>query len=250
MSYALQTHNLVKKFGGLLVINNISLNIASGARHALIGPNGAGKTTLINLLTGVLAPTTGSVLLNGQDITAMAQYQRCKYGLARTFQINQLFPDLTILESVTLAVCERLGLGAKWWRPVGAYTAATDEAAQLLDSLKLLDVAYSKTHSLAYGRQRLVEIALALASQPKVLLLDEPTAGVPSNESRELFDTIARLPEDITILLIEHDMNLVFRFAQRISVLVNGALLVEDTPDAIANNQRVKDIYLGEATHD
>ncbi|MBP6018471.1 MAG: ABC transporter ATP-binding protein [Burkholderiaceae bacterium] len=250
MSYVLQTRNLVKKFGGFVVINDVSLNIAPGARHALIGPNGAGKTTLINLLTGLLEPTTGTVLLNGQDVTGMAQYQRCKQGLARTFQINQLFADMTVLESVTMAVCERLGLGAKWWRPVGAYTAATDEAAQLLDSLKLLDVAYEKTRTLAYGRQRLIEIALALASQPRVLLLDEPTAGVPSNESRELFDTIARLPSDVTILLIEHDMNLVFRFAERISVLVNGAVLVEDTPNAIASNQRVKEIYLGEAAHD
>lgn len=144
MSYILQTHDLVKKFGGFTAIKQVSLNIAPGARHALIGPNGAGKTTLINLLTGLLAPSTGSVSLNGQDITRMAPHQRCKQGLARTFQINQLFADMTPLESVTMAVCERLGLGTKWWRPVGAYTAATDEAAQLLDNLKLLDVAYEK----------------------------------------------------------------------------------------------------------
>ena len=249
MNYALQTQNLVKKFGGFVVTNCVSLNVESGARHALIGPNGAGKTTLINLLTGFLEPTSGAVLLRGKEVTNLAQHQRVKRGLARTFQINRLFSELTVLESVVLAVNERLGLSAKFWKPVGAYTQAIEEAADLLRTLKLLDVAHEQTRNLAYGKQRLIEIALALAAKPSVLLLDEPAAGVPTSESRELFESIAALPRDVTILLIEHDMDLVFRFADTISVLVSGALLTQGTPEQIANDPKVKEVYLGEAAH-
>jgi ABC-type branched-subunit amino acid transport system ATPase component len=169
--------------------------------------------------------------------------------LARTFQINRLFADMTVLESVTLAVCERRGIGARFWRPVGAHGEAIDDAARLLAQLRLLDVAHERTRDLAYGKQRLIEIALALAARPRVLLLDEPAAGVPTGESRELFESIAQLPRDITIVLIEHDMDLVFRFADRISVLVSGALLTEDVPAVIAVDPRVKEVYLGEASH-
>ncbi|AYH43423.1 MULTISPECIES: ABC transporter ATP-binding protein [Rhodocyclales] len=246
-TYALQTRNLVKKFGGFVATNDVSLNVEAGARHALIGPNGAGKTTLINLLTGFLEPTSGDVILNGEPVTHLAQHQRVKRGLARTFQINRLFADLTVLESVTMAVNERIGIGARFWRPIGAYAEAVDEAAQLLATLRLLDLAHEKTRNLAYGKQRLIEIALALAMKPRVLLLDEPAAGVPTSESRELFETIAALPRDVTILLIEHDMDLVFRFADQISVLVSGALLTGGTPDEIAVNPKVKEVYLGEA---
>jgi ABC-type branched-subunit amino acid transport system ATPase component len=249
MNYALQTQNLVKKFGGFMVTNHISLNVEAGARHALIGPNGAGKTTLINLLTGFLEPTSGAVLLQGKEVTHLAQHQRVKRGLARTFQINRLFSELTVLESVVLAVNERLGLGARFWKPVGAHTQAIEEAVELLRTLKLLDVAHEQTRNLAYGRQRLIEIALALAAKPSVLLLDEPAAGVPTMESRELFESIAALPRDVTILLIEHDMDLVFRFADTISVLVSGALLTQGTPEQIANDPKVKEVYLGEAAH-
>ena len=249
MNYALQTRNLVKTFGGLVAADDVTLNVATGARQALIGPNGAGKTTLINLLTGYLRPTSGQVILGGDDITALAQYRRVKRGLARTFQINRLFAEMTVLESVTLAVCERLGLGACWWKPASAHAGAIDDAAQLLERLRLADVANERTQNLPYGKQRLIEIALALAARPRVLLLDEPAAGVPAAESRELFDTIAALPREVTIVLIEHDMDLVFRFADRISVMVNGALLVEDVPDAIARDPRVRQLYLGEAGH-
>ena len=247
MSHALQTRNLVKRFGGFVATNDVTLNVEAGARHALIGPNGAGKTTLINLLTGFLEPSSGSVILKGEEVTRLAQHQRVKRGLARTFQINRLFSEMTVLESVTLAVCERRGLGARWWNPVGRHVEAIDEAAGLLAQLRLLDVAHEETRNLAYGKQRLIEIALALAAKPSVLLLDEPAAGVPTSESRELFETIAQLPRDVTILLIEHDMDLVFRFADRISVLVNGGLVVEGTPEAIAKDKRVKEVYLGEA---
>jgi ABC-type branched-subunit amino acid transport system ATPase component len=250
MTYALQTTSLVKKFGGFVATGNVSLNIEAGARHALIGPNGAGKTTLINLLTGFLEPSSGEVILNGTKVTHLAQHQRVKRGLARTFQINRLFADLTVLEAVVMAVNERLGLGARFWRPVGSHTIAVDEAVELLERLRLLDVAHETTRNLAYGKQRLIEIALALAARPSVLLLDEPAAGVPTIESRELFETIAGLPREVTILLIEHDMDLVFRFADRISVLVGGAVLTEGTPEVIANDPKVKEVYLGEAICD
>jgi ABC-type branched-subunit amino acid transport system ATPase component len=247
MNHALQTSKLVKRFGGFVATSDVTLNVAAGARHALIGPNGAGKTTLINLLTGFLEPSEGAVILKGEDVTHLAQHQRVKRGLARTFQINRLFADMTVLESVTLAVCERRGIGSRWWNPVGSHVEAIDEAAALLQQLRLIDVAHQQTRSLAYGRQRLIEIALALAAKPTVLLLDEPAAGVPTSESRELFETIAQLPREVTILLIEHDMDLVFRFADRISVLVGGALVAEDVPEVIAKDKRVKEVYLGEA---
>ncbi|MBI4986856.1 MAG: ABC transporter ATP-binding protein [Rhodocyclales bacterium] len=250
MTAVLETRGLVKQFGGFIATSDVSLSVAAGARHALIGPNGAGKTTLINLLTGFLEPNAGAVILKGEDVTHLAQHQRVKRGLVRTFQINRLFADMTVLESVTLSVCERLGYGWNWWRPLAAHGAAVDEAAELLGTLRLLDVAHEKTRNLAYGRQRMIEIALALAAKPQVLLLDEPAAGVPTGESRELFDTIARLPREVTILLIEHDMELVFRFAERITVLVGGALLTEDVPEVIAKDKRVKEVYLGEALHD
>ena len=249
MTYALQTANLLKRFGGFIAINDVTFNVASGARHALIGPNGAGKTTLINLLTGVLAPTAGSVTLNGEEVTGLTQHRRVKRGLARTFQINRLFADMTVLQSVVLAACERRGLGARFWRPVGQHGEAVDAAASILARLRLLDLAHHRTGDLAYGKQRLIEIALALASAPTVLLLDEPAAGVPSTESSELFETVAQLPREMTILLIEHDMDLVFRFADRISVLVAGAMLTENDPAAIAADPRVKEVYLGESAH-
>ena len=249
MSYALQTRDLVKKFGGFVVTDKVSLNVVTGSRHALIGPNGAGKTTLINLLTGFLEPTAGQVLLDGSDVTSLSQHARVKRGVARTFQINRLFADMTVLESVLLAINERRALGTRWWQPVGAHADALDEAAQLLTRLRLADVANERARNLAYGKQRLIEIALALAAKPRVLLLDEPAAGVPTVESRELFETIAQLPRDVTVLLIEHDMDLVFRFADRISVLVSGAVLVEGTPEAIARDPMVRELYLGEAAH-
>ncbi len=249
MTAVLQTRHLIKKFGGFVATNDVTLNIEHGARHALIGPNGAGKTTLINLLTGFLDPSAGEVFLKGDNVTRLPQHQRVKRGLVRTFQINRLFAELTVLESVTLAVCERLGFGWGLWRSIGSYEAAVNEAAELLATLRLCSVANEKTRNLAYGKQRLIEIALALAARPQVLLLDEPAAGVPTGESRELFETIAQLPSDMTILLIEHDMDLVFRFADRITVLVNGTLLTEDTPEAIAKDKRVKEVYLGEAIH-
>jgi ABC-type branched-subunit amino acid transport system ATPase component len=242
----LETIALEKRFGGIIATNGVSLAVEKGARHALIGPNGAGKTTLINLLSGVLRPTAGAIKLEGRDITDLAPYRRVRRGMARTFQINQLFLDLTPLETIGLAVSERLGLGSDWWRLVGSNDEVTREIAETVERFRLADVMHTRTATLPYGKQRLLEIALAFACKPQVLLLDEPAAGVPEAERHELLTTIAELPADVTVLLIEHDMDLVFSFADRISVLVNGALFVEGKPDEVARDERVKAVYLGE----
>ncbi|MGE0039531.1 MAG: ABC transporter ATP-binding protein [Xanthobacteraceae bacterium] len=245
---ALSTRGLDKSFGSLVVANNIEIDLPRGERYALIGPNGAGKTTLINLMTGMLRPDRGQILLGGDDITAMRPQQRVKRGLVRTFQINTLFPHLNALEAVTLAVCERRGDAGIWWRKLPAYRDAIEEAYAILVSLRLGAHCYRPTRELAYGQQRLLEIALALATKPKVLLLDEPAAGVPQDESGELFAVIANLSKDISVLFIEHDMNVVFRFASRIIVMVGGRVLVEGTPKEIAADARVREVYLGK-TH-
>jgi branched-chain amino acid transport system ATP-binding protein len=224
----------------------VSLSIEKGARHALIGPNGAGKTTVINLLTGVLRPTAGRIILAGNDITALPPHQRVRLGMARTFQINQLFLDLTPLETIGLAVSELLGHGSDWWRLVGSRPVVTDEIVEIIERFHLTDIMHERTALLPYGKQRLLEIALAFACRPQVLLLDEPAAGVPDAERQELLATIGELPADVTVLLIEHDMDLVFSFADRISVLVNGGLLLDGAPEEVARDPRVKAVYLGE----
>ncbi|KFL21233.1 Lipopolysaccharide export system ATP-binding protein LptB [Ralstonia pickettii] len=245
----LSTRGLSRRWGGFHANSDISLSFAPGARHALIGPNGAGKTTFINLLTGTLAPTAGQVLLDDEDITRLPAHQRVKRGITRTFQINTLFPGLTVLDSVMLAIFERTGASWHWHRTVASHKDARDEAMALLCRLQLGADALAPTHALPYGKQRLVEIALALATHPRILLLDEPAAGIPSGQSTELFEVIASLPRDITILFIEHDMNLVFRFAERITVLLAGRVLTEGTPQEIAADPRVREVYLGEVEH-
>jgi len=247
MSPALETSGLVKRFGGVIATDNVSFRLERGARHALIGPNGAGKTTFVNLLTGVLPPSAGRVLLAGDDITHTSPEARVRRGLVRTFQINQLFGDLTPLETLSLAVCERLGAGGDWRRPVGAAKDVAREVAQVAERFDIADALEARTDALPYGKQRLLEIAVAFAAAPRVLLLDEPAAGVPEAERRDILDAIAALPVDVSVLLIEHDMDLVFSFARRISVLVDGALLVEGEPDAIAADPRVRAVYLGES---
>ncbi|GGX15344.1 ABC transporter ATP-binding protein [Pigmentiphaga litoralis] len=249
MTIALRTEGLGKAFGDFRAVHDMTLSFETGARHALIGPNGAGKTTLINLLTGALRPTAGSIFLEGEAITGLPQHARVKRGMTRTFQINTLFPGLSVLDSVVLAICERKGIGRTWHKTVASHHAEIDEAMALLTSLRLQDDAHTITRNLAYGRQRLVEIALALATQPRILLLDEPAAGVPTGESTELFSVIADLPRNVTILFIEHDMGLVFKFADRITVMVGGQKLVEGTPAEIAADPRVKEVYLGDEQH-
>ena len=249
MSAALRTQGLSKQFGAFNAVSDVTLAFAPGARHALIGPNGAGKTTLINLLTGVLPPSGGDVFFGDERITELSQHARVKRGMTRTFQINTLFAGLTVLESVVLAICERNGRATVWHRTVARQRDEVDEAEALLSMLRLSAEANTPTRNLPYGKQRLVEIALALATRPRILLLDEPAAGIPAGESAELFAVIAGLPKDVTILFIEHDMELVFRFAERITVLVGGKVLTEGAPDEIARDARVREVYLGEAQH-
>jgi branched-chain amino acid transport system ATP-binding protein len=243
---ALETRGLGKSFGALTVANDIDFRLEKGARHALIGPNGAGKTSFVNLVTGALSPSAGHILLDGCDITALPQAARVKRGLVRTFQINQLFRGLSVLENVTLAVCERRGVGADLWRPAGVHHAAIEEAYSLLEQLGIAEDALRPVATLAYGRQRLTEIAVALGLAPKVLLLDEPAAGVPSGETGRIIEAIERLPAEIGLLIIEHDMDLVFRLARRITVLVQGTVLVEGPPAEIGADPRVRQVYLGE----
>ena len=249
MTFALETQGLEKQFGGLKVTRELSLKIEAGARHAVIGPNGAGKTTVINLLTGVLKPNAGRILLEGSDITGLPVHARVRRGLSRTFQINQLYADLTPLETIGLVVSERLRRGGDWWRRMGTRDDVNAEIAENLGRFHLLDVMNELTATLPYGKQRLLEIAVAIATKPRVLLLDEPAAGVPESERHDILAAVAALPRDVTVLLIEHDMDLVFSFADRISVLVGGALLAEGPPDEVARDPRVKAVYLGEGAN-
>ena len=219
----LETQGLLKKFGGITATDHVNLKLAQGARHALIGPNGAGKTTLINLITGVLPPTSGQVLLEGVDISNLEPYERVKNGLVRTFQINQLFDSMTPLETLAMVVSQQMKLGLRSWQSLGQSSAVVERCHELL------------------------EMAIALACEPRVLLLDEPVAGVPAGEREELLHTVADLPQKVSVLLIEHDMDLVFEFADRITVMVNGAVLMEGTAQEIAQDERVKAVYLGQS---
>jgi branched-chain amino acid transport system ATP-binding protein len=246
---ALSTRALSKCFGSLVVARDIALELPVGARYALIGPNGAGKTTLINLMTGMLAPNAGRIYLGDEDITRLEPQERVRRGLARTFQINTLFPDLNALEAVTLAVAERRGIADQYWRNIAEYRDAIEEAHEILLKLRLGDTCYQPTRELPYGRQRLLEIALALATRPKVLLLDEPAAGVPPEESGDIFEVVAGLSDDLTLLFIEHDMHVVFRFASYIIVLVGGTVFTEGKPAEIAADPAVREVYLGTRKH-
>jgi branched-chain amino acid transport system ATP-binding protein len=246
MTTVLETHNLLKRYGGIVPTNDVSLKVQKGARHALIGPNGAGKTTLVNLLTGVVEPTSGRISLDGDDITKLAPHQRVRRGIVRTFQINQLWNDLTPLQSLALAVSAQLGISQRWWKPLGSDPRVAARCEVLLKQFRLDDVMDQKVNVLAYGKRRLLEIATAIACEPRVLLLDEPVAGVPEGERQEIFDTINALPAEVSILLIEHDMDLVFNFAKTVSVLVNGALFAEGDVASISTDPRVKAVYLGE----
>ena len=246
MTAAIETIQLRRSFGAFVVTDRVDFRLEAGARHALIGPNGAGKTTFVNLVSGALAPSSGSILFEGAEVTRLGQAARVKLGLVRTFQINQLCRRLSVLENVTLAIAEREGVAGDFWRPAGHHGAVIDEAYALLELLGLGQDALRPIADLAYGRQRMTEIAVALGLKPKVLLLDEPAAGVPTGEAGTIIDVIERLPSAIAVLLIEHDMELVFRLARRITVLVEGRILIEGSPDEIARDPTVRQVYLGE----
>jgi ABC-type branched-subunit amino acid transport system ATPase component len=245
----LETRGLCRTFGALAAARDIDFRLEAGARHALIGPNGAGKTTFVNLLSGLIAPTSGEVLLKGRDVTRVAQAERVKLGIARTFQINRLFRGLSVLENVYLSVAERVGAAPSMIRPAGLRRDVVEESMHLLETLKLAENARHRISELPYGRQRLVELAIALGLKPEVLLLDEPAAGVPSAESHIILDAVDGLPSHIGVLIIDHDMDLVFRFASQITVLVNGAVFASGGPREIAANPDVRAVYLGQAAH-
>ena len=249
MTAVLRTEGLSRRFGALQAVRGVSFSLQAGARHAVIGPNGAGKTTFVNLLTGVLAPTAGEVFLDGEPITRLAPDLRARRGMVRTFQITTLFPNLTVLEAVVLAVCERNGLGWRWRSPVSSCSREIEEARRIVRDLYLAEDEDTPTRLLPYGKQRLLEIAVALALRPRVLLLDEPAAGIPAGQRTEIFSVLTGLPREVTILFIEHDMDLVFRFADRITVIASGAILAEGSAQQIAADPRVREVYLGEGRH-
>jgi branched-chain amino acid transport system ATP-binding protein len=246
---ALEIKGLFKNFGAIKVTQDINLTLQPGARHALIGPNGAGKTTLVNQITGVLKPDAGSVRLFGTDITRATPERRVALGVVRTFQIISLFLRLTVAENIGLAIAASLSLDAKPWGSLRDDDRVVEGVRELLERLDLMSVAQRTVQDLGYGQRRLVEIALALALKPKVLLLDEPAAGVSSRDLGMLLEILTRLPQEIAVLVIEHDMSLVFRFAQRITVLVGGAVLVEGSVEEVRANEQVRDVYLGRRAH-
>ncbi len=241
----LATRGLHMAFGGLMVFDHLDFSLKQGERHAIIGPNGAGKTTFVSLITGLLRPVSGDVLLDGRVITRDPPQARVKAGIVRTFQINSLFKALNPLESVVLALCERDGRARPALRAVARESALIGEARGLLEQFGLGADALTPTQTLAYGRQRLLEIALAMALKPRVLLLDEPAAGLSTRQGHEVFEQLLRLSAGVTILFIEHDMGLVFRYADQVSVFAGGAIIVQDTPDNVRVNPRVREVYLG-----
>lgn len=236
---------LGKRFGGLTVAEGIDLDLPPGARTALIGPNGAGKSTFANLVTGRLAPSAGTIRFDGQDIARLDEAARVRAGIAKTFQITTLFRGLTVRENLRLPILERKGRGLRMIRPADGDRGVEDEVDALLEEMRLADLAERQVADLAYGQQRLVELALTLALRPRVLLLDEPAAGVPSSETHLILGAIERLPANLAVLVIEHDMDLVFRVARSIVVLVAGRILTEGPPAAITADPRVRELYLG-----
>jgi branched-chain amino acid transport system ATP-binding protein len=247
LSYSpiLEARDLHMAFGGLVVFERLNFTLGRGERHAVIGPNGAGKTTFVSLVTGLLRPTSGDVLFNGRVITQESPQQRVKAGIARTFQINSLFKALNPLASLVIALAQRDGRADVSLRSVSRERELIDEASALLAKFGLADDALTVTETLPYGKQRLLEVALAFALRPQLLLLDEPAAGLSTAQGHELFRQLAVLTADTTVLFIEHDMNLVFRYADRVSVFAAGALVVQDTPDKIRTHARVREVYLG-----
>jgi branched-chain amino acid transport system ATP-binding protein len=245
----LSTRGLSKRFGALVVADDIDLALRRGERRAMIGPNGAGKTTFVGLLCGALRPDDGTITLLDRDITAEPTHRRVKAGLVRTFQVSSLFRSLTVLENVYLAASEHLGVARRMWRAAAHHREVLERAEQMIAQLGLVDDMHHRISEIAYGRQRLVEIGIALCLEPKVLVLDEPAAGIPSDQAARLLEVIELLPADMTIMLIEHDMQVVRRFATEVTVLVAGTVLMTGSPQDVMSNDEVRSVYLGQSGH-
>ena len=245
MSPVFEVINLKKSFGGLAVTNDVSLSMAPGDRVALIGPNGAGKTTFVNLVTGNLQPDSGDVRLAGETVTKVGANGRVKRGLVRSFQVTRLFLEMTPAEHVALAILQRQGRTGRMFGNFLAMPDVMDEVSDLLATLGIAHLMHRKVNEIAYGQQRLLEIAVAMALRPKVLLLDEPAAGVPQSDTARIEQALADLPADLAVLMIEHDMDLVFRFAKRVVVLAAGAIIFDGSPADVTKDARVREAYLG-----
>jgi branched-chain amino acid transport system ATP-binding protein len=243
---ALATRQLSKSFGSLAVAQSISLTFDSGLRYAIIGPNGAGKTTFFNLLAGNLRPDAGTIEFAGRNVTALDVTQRARIGIARSFQRNNLFPDFTVRENLALACALRAGTARVFWQPMGKRTALHAEADEVAARVGLADALGTTVRQLSYGSQRQLEVALALACRPQVLLLDEPTSGMSPEETARMHSLIAAIPRSLTVIVIEHDMDIVLDLADRIIVLDYGRVLEQGTPAEIRASPVVRQRYLGE----
>jgi branched-chain amino acid transport system ATP-binding protein len=244
---AIQVEGLAKVFGGLRAVDDVSLGVAAGERRVLIGPNGAGKTTLFHCITGTLKPSAGRVALFGGDVTHVAEHRRTALGMGRTFQITNLFPELTLLENLTLAI---VGTDRRKWvahRPVEAFDEVRRQAHAGLEKVGLADRAAQPVKHISYGERRQLELALALNTRPRVLFLDEPCAGLSPSERQRISKMIAALPRDITLLMIEHDMDVALGLADRVTVLHRGRVILEGSPQEVQRNPEVREVYFGHA---
>lgn len=241
----LEVKELSKRFGGLQALVGVSLAVESGERHAIIGPNGAGKTTFFNVITGELSPSQGKVFLDGRDVTGLPVYKRANMGLGHTFQRNNLFMGLTVLENVRLAVQHRERINHHWFKSIGSFEGIAEAADAILDRVGLLPYRDTKVDEMAYGQQRALEIALALAIEPKILLFDEPTAGMSPAETAEIAELIQTLPRSLTIMIVEHDMDVIFTLADQVTVLHYGQIISSGRPEEVRADARVQEVYLG-----
>jgi len=243
----LRLDRVSRHFGGLKAVDEVSLTVLSGSRRAVIGPNGAGKTTLFNVISGELPPTSGTLFLSGADVTALSPHQRAALGVSRTFQITRLFPDLTVMENALLACVALDRRRFMWFRSLSSHTDLVDHATSLLDRFELSSLSHTRARHLSYGDQRRLEVALSVAGRPRLLLLDEPMAGLSTPERVSMRTLLATLDPAIAILLIEHDMDMAFAFAERVTVLHQGRVLAEGSRDEVSANELVQQIYLGVA---